>query len=50
MSHSLGGLVRAQVIVPGGKTDARDSVSKVAHHVKGMVFLATPFGGTTIPG
>lgn len=50
VAHSLGGLVCAQVVVSGEKSDAGDSVSKIAKNIKGMVFLGTPFGGSAVAG
>ncbi|KAH8676802.1 Alpha/Beta hydrolase protein [Tricladium varicosporioides] len=50
VAHSLGGLVCAEVIVLGEKSDTGDSVSKIAKLIKGMVFLGTPFGGSAVAG
>ncbi len=48
MAHSLGGLVCASVTVIGERNAAGDSVQSIAEHVKGMIFLGTPFAGSNL--
>ncbi|KAH7200662.1 Alpha/Beta hydrolase protein [Fusarium oxysporum] len=45
VAHSLGGLVCAEAVVLGDRNATGDSVQVISQHVKGMVFLGTPFSG-----
>lgn len=46
VSHSLGGLVCAEVMVMGARRASGDSASVIAQHTRGMIFFGTPFCGS----
>ncbi|ORY19555.1 Alpha/Beta hydrolase protein [Clohesyomyces aquaticus] len=48
VGHSLGGLVLAQVLYSGEKAATGDSLRSVADKIVGMLFLGTPFYGSSI--
>ncbi|PVH92332.1 hypothetical protein DM02DRAFT_605500 [Periconia macrospinosa] len=50
IGHSLGGLVLAQVVYGGNGATEGDSIRSIAQHIKGMIFLGTPFYGSKIAG
>lgn len=50
IGHSLGGLVLAQVMYSGNRATEGDSIHSIAQHIKGMIFLGTPFFGSKIAG
>jgi hypothetical protein len=50
IGHSLGGLVLAQVVYGGNRAADGDSIRSIAQHIKGMIFLGTPFFGSKIAG
>ncbi|PVH91624.1 hypothetical protein DM02DRAFT_545460 [Periconia macrospinosa] len=50
IGHSLGGLVLAQVVYGGNGATEGDSIRSIAQHIKGMIFLGTPFFGSKIAG
>lgn len=50
IGHSLGGLVLAQVVYGGNRASEGDCIHSIAQHIKGMIFLGTPFFGSKIAG
>lgn len=50
VTHSLGGLILAQVIYGGDRAAEGDSINSIAQRTKGMIFLGTPFYGSKIAG
>lgn len=44
--HSLGGLVGAQALVLGHRATEGYSTYGVAKHLRGLIFMGTPFGGS----
>jgi hypothetical protein len=50
IGHSLGGLVLAEVVHSGNGATEGDSIRSIAQHIKGMIFLGTPFFGSKIAG
>ncbi|KAF2741651.1 hypothetical protein M011DRAFT_491174 [Sporormia fimetaria CBS 119925] len=50
IGHSLGGLVLAQVVYGGNGASKGDCIHSRAQHIKGMIFLGTPFFGSKIAG
>ncbi|KAF4973364.1 hypothetical protein FSARC_342 [Fusarium sarcochroum] len=48
VAHSLGGLVAAQAVVSGAAGVDGDASQSVFDQVRGMVFLGTPFRGSTV--
>jgi hypothetical protein len=50
IGHSLGGLVLAQVVYGDNAATEGDSICSIVQHIKGMIFLGTPFFGSKIAG
>ncbi|KAF4998944.1 hypothetical protein FDECE_11658 [Fusarium decemcellulare] len=48
VTHSLGGLVCAKVVILGERNANGDGVEAVAKRVKGLIFLGTPFAGCNV--
>ncbi|RAL00742.1 esterase/lipase family protein [Aspergillus ibericus CBS 121593] len=48
VAHSLGGLVCAQAVVAGNRSAPSDNTETVSKHIRGIVFLGTPFCGSEI--
>jgi len=48
VAHSLGGLVCATAVVLGERNAIGDSVQQVAEHIRGIIFMGTPFAGSNI--
>jgi len=47
VAHSLGGLVAAQVLVHGARKPEISGASSISKNVRGMIFLGTPFRGSS---
>jgi protein SERAC1 len=48
IAHSLGGLVAAQAFVFGERHTLGDAAQLIAQQLRGMIFLGTPFRGSTL--
>ncbi|KAF5597596.1 ribonuclease p mrp [Fusarium subglutinans] len=48
VAHSLGGLVAAQILVHGEHKPENSAEASIARNVRGMVFLGTPFRGSSV--
>ncbi|KAF5577876.1 ribonuclease p mrp [Fusarium pseudocircinatum] len=48
VAHSLGGLVAAQILVHGEHKPENSAESWIAKNIRGMVFLGTPFRGSSV--
>ncbi|KAG4282361.1 hypothetical protein FPRO06_09034 [Fusarium proliferatum] len=48
VAHSLGGLVAAQILVHGEQKPENSAESSIAKNIRGMVFLGTPFRGSSV--
>ncbi|EWG53258.1 hypothetical protein FVEG_11728 [Fusarium verticillioides 7600] len=48
VAHSLGGLVAAQILVHGEHKPENSSEASIAKNIRGMVFLGTPFRGSSV--
>ncbi|EXM19963.1 hypothetical protein FOTG_11990 [Fusarium oxysporum f. sp. vasinfectum 25433] len=48
VAHSLGGLVAAQILVHGEHKPENSTEASIAKNVRGMVFLGTPFRGSSV--
>ncbi|KAL4947648.1 Alpha/Beta hydrolase protein [Aspergillus filifer] len=46
IAHSLGGLVAAQILVHGERREEASNARAITKHVRGMIFLGTPFRGS----
>ncbi|KAI0413535.1 Alpha/Beta hydrolase protein [Xylaria grammica] len=47
VAHSLGGLVAAQVLIHGEQMDEGSAAKAVAKNLRGLIFLGTPFRGSS---
>ncbi|KAI0906495.1 hypothetical protein F4823DRAFT_565723 [Ustulina deusta] len=47
IAHSLGGLVAAQVLVHGDQMDEASAAKSITKNLRGMIFLGTPFRGSS---
>ncbi|KAI1288155.1 hypothetical protein F5Y03DRAFT_98722 [Xylaria venustula] len=47
IAHSLGGLVAAQVLVHGDQMDHSSTAKSITKNLRGLVFLGTPFRGSS---
>lgn len=50
IAHSLGGLVAAQLFVDGEKGTDDSNAKAVVKHIRGLIFLGTPFRGSLLAG
>ncbi|VZI02176.1 unnamed protein product [Fusarium fujikuroi] len=48
VAHSLGGLVAAQILVHGEHKPENSAEASIARNVRGMIFLGTPFRGSSV--
>ncbi|KAF4464586.1 ribonuclease p mrp [Fusarium albosuccineum] len=48
VAHSLGGLIAAQALVHGERRTGNSNATSVTKHLRGMIFLGTPFRGSSI--
>lgn len=47
VAHSLGGLVAAQALVHGDQRSENSAAQRIARNLRGMIFLGTPFKGSS---
>lgn len=50
VSHSLGGLVAAQLFVHGEQGNEGSSAKNIVRNIRGLIFLGTPFRGSVLGG
>ncbi|RKL31593.1 Vegetative incompatibility protein HET-E-1 [Fusarium proliferatum] len=48
VAHSLGGLVAAQILVHGEHKPENSAEASIAKNIRGLVFLGTPFRGSSV--
>ncbi|KAH8669660.1 hypothetical protein BGZ60DRAFT_528133 [Tricladium varicosporioides] len=48
IAHSLGGLVAAQVLVHGEQRTNNSSAKSITKNLRGLIFLGTPFRGSSV--